>query len=245
MQYWFPNVRPGISHDSYSTLAEGKKAFYLVMRREAEKRGLSVARSFQPLDQQLAGTPARELPARLNRNEPPALCLLGPERYPHQEEWAGILKWVEAGGTLVLAARDDRPNLFLKPLNMAIKPLSELDEDQQGGDESGLVRTTLVEEGNLYWETSGWIDAPKAQPLVQFGGTVQAAVQEHGFGRVVVVATDFPFSNQSLAWEDNSVLAFALILARPNFRMGWCSACWPRSTGASATTRCTPCPATT
>jgi hypothetical protein len=105
--------------------------------------------------------------------------------------------------------------LFLKPLNMAIKPLSELDEDQQGGDESGLVRTTLVEEGNLYWETSGWIDAPKAQPLVQFGGTVQAAVQEHGFGRVVVVATDFPFSNQSLAWEDNSVLAFALILARP------------------------------
>jgi hypothetical protein len=50
---------------------------------------------------------------------------------------------------------------------------------------------------------------------VQFGGTVQAVVQEHGYGRVIVVATDFPFSNQSLAWEDNSVLAFALILARP------------------------------
>jgi hypothetical protein len=89
MQYWFPNVRPGISHDSYSTLAEGKKAFYLVMRREAEKRGLSVARSFQPLDQQLAGTPARELPARLNRNEPPALSCWGQSGIPTRRNGPG------------------------------------------------------------------------------------------------------------------------------------------------------------
>ncbi len=215
MQFWFPNLRPGISHDSYSTEADGKKAFYLMLRHEADKRGLFVARSFRALDQQVAWTPARDVPARLNLQEPPALCLLGPERYPSEAEWAPILKWVEAGGTLVLAARDDHPKLSLKPLNLAIKPLSELDDAFENRDDSGLVRTTLVEEGNLYWETGGFIEAPKAQPLVEFGGTVQAVVQEHGFGRVIAVATDFPFSNQSLAWEDNSVLAFALVLARP------------------------------
>jgi Domain of unknown function (DUF4350) len=216
MQFWFPNVRPGISHDSYSTEADGKKAFYLLMRQEAEKRGIHVARGFQPLDQQVAGSPARNMPSRLNLKEPPALCLLGPERYPRLDEWNAILKWVQAGGSLVVAARDDHPKLTLKPLNIAVKPLSELDEAHEEEDDSGLVRTTLVDEGNLYWETSGWIDAPQAQPLVQFGGTVQAVVQEHGYGRVIVVATDFPFSNQSLAWQDNSVLAFALLLARPS-----------------------------
>ncbi len=219
MQYWFPNIRPGISHDSYSTEADGKKAFYLLLREESEKRGLKVARSFQPLDHQVVGTPARNVPTRLDLKQPPALCLLGPHRYPNNEEWIAILKWVEAGGTLVLAARDDRPKLTLKPLNIAIKPLSELPEDQSTRDDSGLVRTTLVEEGNLYWESSAWIDAPKAQPLVEFGGTVQAAVQEHGFGKVIVIASDFPFSNQSLAFEDNSVLAFALIMARPGNRI--------------------------
>ena len=215
MQYWFPNIRPGIPHDSYSTLAEGKKAFYLLMRQEAEERDLFVARSFQPLDQQVAGTSARDIPTRIDLREPPALCLLGPNRYPTNAEWTAILKWVEAGGTLVFAARDDRPRLTIKPLNIAIKPLRDLEEADRIRDDSGLVRTTLVEEGNLYWETSGWIDAPGAQPLVQFGGTVQAAVQEYGFGRMIVIATDFPFSNQSLDWEDNSVLAFALIQARP------------------------------
>ncbi len=215
MQYWFPNVRPGIPHDSYSTEAEGKKAFYLLLRREAEQRGHYAARSFQALDQSVAGISAREVPTRLDLSEPPALCLLGPHRYPTNEEWIPILEWVKAGGTLVFAARDNRPNLTLKPLNIAIKPLGDLEEADRVPDDSGLVRTTLLEEGNLYWETGGWIDAPNAQPVVQFGGTVQAAVQEYGFGRVIVIATDYPFSNQSLAWEDNSVLAYALIHARP------------------------------
>ncbi len=215
MQYWFPNFRPGISHDSYSTEEDGKKAFYLLLRHEAEERDLHVARSFHPLDHQIAGTSARNVPPRLVRNQPPALCLLGPHRYPTEAEWEPILKWIRAGGTLVLAARDDNPAVMIKPLSIAIRPLSELTDAHRAKDDTGLVRTSLVSKGNLYWESSAWIDAPKAKPLVQFGGTVQAAIQESGAGRVIVIATDFLFSNQSLAWEDNSVLAFALILARP------------------------------
>lgn len=215
MQYWFPNIRPGISHDTYSTQAEGKKAFYLLMRHEAEKRGLSVSRNFHALDQEVAGVSAGRIPARLSLEDPPALCLLGPERYPTPAEWFRILAWVRAGGTLVIAARDDRPRLSIKPLNIAVRPVRELDESRIDWDDSDLVRTSLIEEGNLYWESGGWIDAPKAQPLVQYAGTVQAAVQEHGFGKVIVIATDFLFSNQSLAYDDNSVLAYALVMARP------------------------------
>ena len=215
MQYWFPNLRPGISHDSYSTEADGKKAFYLLMRHEAEERGLHMSRSFHPLEQQVAGVSAGRIPTRLNLEEPPALCLLGPERYPSAIEWSAILAWVRAGGTLVVAARDDRPRLSIKPLGIRVKPIRELDEDRIDWDDSGLVRTSLVAEGNLYWESSGWIDAPRAEPLIQYAGTVQAAIQEHGFGKVIVIATDFLFSNQSLAFDDNSVLAYALIMARP------------------------------
>lgn len=215
MQYWFPNVRPGIPHDTYSTEAEGKKAFYLLMRQEAEKRNLDVARSFAPLEQEVVGTSSRRIPDRLRLDEPPALLLLGPHRYPNATEWTAILEWVQAGGTLVIAARDDRPHLKIPLIDITVRPLSELEDENRKIDDSGLVRTTLVTEGNLYWESGAWIEAPKAQPLVEFGGTVQAVLQEFGYGKVVVIATDFVFSNQSLAWEDNSVLAFALITARP------------------------------
>lgn len=215
MQYWFPNVRPGISHDTYSTEGDGKKAFYLVMRQEAERRNLHVARSFHSLEQEIVGTSSRQIPNQLKLKEPPALCLLGPHRYPNATEWTAILKWVQAGGTLVIAARDDRPQLKIPLVDITVKPLSELEDGDQSVDDSGLVRTSLVAEGNLYWESGGWIDAPRAQPLVQFGGTVQAVLQEFGYGKVIVVATDFVFSNQSLAWDDNSVLAYALVMARP------------------------------
>ncbi len=214
MYFWFPNFRPGISHDTYSTEADGKKAFYLLLRHEADQRRLHVARSFHPLDRQVVGTSARNVPSHLR--ESAALCLLGPERYPTAAEWAAILKWVQAGGTLIFAARDDRPTVSIPLLDIAVKPVSELDKADREPDDSGLVRTTLVREGNLYWESSGWIEAPQAQPLVQYAGTVQAVLQEYGYGKVIVVATDFLFSNQSIAWEDNSVLAFALVMARPD-----------------------------
>ncbi|MCA9072078.1 MAG: DUF4350 domain-containing protein, partial [Planctomycetaceae bacterium] len=178
MQYWFPNVRPGVSHDSYSTEADGKKAFYLLLRQESEKRKLHVARSFYPLDQEVVGTSSRKIPDRLKLDNPPALCLLGPHRYPNAEEWTAILEWIQAGGTLVIAARDDHPHLKIPLVDITVRPLSELGEGDQVVDDSGLVRTTLVTEGNLYWESGAWIDAPKAQPLVQFGGTVQAVIQE-------------------------------------------------------------------
>lgn len=215
MHFWFPNLRPGLNHDSYDVSEEGKKAFYLTMRLEGQKddRRIHVQRTFRPLADIVAG----ERASVQNRNlaAPTVLCLLGPERDPSSTEWDSMLNWVHRGGALVVAARHTRPELSVPGLNIEVLPVGDAGDADRYSDESGKIRTKLITHGDLYWSSRGFVKADRADRLIEFDGLLQAVVQQHGRGRVVVIASDFIFSNQSIAWEDNPELAFALLNALP------------------------------
>ena len=203
--FWFPFRTRGPSHDTYGTSIDGKKAFYLLVERLDEERGIAVERSDQPLSRVVGGTPVWRLGDSLGTVRP-VLCLLGPERYPTSAEWDALLHWVSAGGTLVIAARDDDPEFEIPELNLRVQPVSD------AGYGSGQLQTWLP-EGRFYWESFGEIVDPSTETLISYGGSPQAAVRPHGRGRVVAIASDFIFSNPSLAWDDNARLAYALLHA--------------------------------
>lgn len=202
MHFWFPNFSPGSDYDSYSTKAEGKLAFYRLLREEGEKLDWQVKRTFSTLTRHANST---------DNARGSLLALVGPGRVPSTEEWDALLSWIRDGGTLLVAARDDSPELSIPTLDMHVKPLEEATAADRYEDATGVVHTSLLEFGDLYWESSAFIDAPHSQALVEYGGYKQAVVQEVGRGQVILVATDFLFWNQSLAWVDNPVLAFAVL----------------------------------
>ena len=85
LHFWFPNLRTGPAHDTFSTAAEGKKAFYLLVRKQAASRGITVRRNLNPLLRWGLELGADELGT-------PVLCLLGPQRYPTSAEWKKLLE---------------------------------------------------------------------------------------------------------------------------------------------------------
>ncbi|WP_166821436.1 DUF4350 domain-containing protein [Thalassoroseus pseudoceratinae] len=202
MHFWFPNFSPGSDYDSYSTKAEGKLAFYRLLREEGEKLGWKVKRSFSSLTK-------REQSTGFARGS--LLALLGPGRELTADEWDALLTWIRQGGTLLVAARDDSPGLSIPGLDMHVRPLEDATAADRYEDTTGVVHTSLIEFGDLYWESSAFVDAPNSQALIEYSGYKQAVVQEVGRGQVILVATDFLFWNQSLAWDDNPILAFAVL----------------------------------
>jgi hypothetical protein len=196
LHFRFPDLGGGLLHDSYSVSAEGKKAFFLLAD---EQFGLAV-RDTDPLTE-------------INTYYWPdsTLCLLGPARYPSAAEWREVLEWVGNGGSLVIAARDRDVAFTIPDLDIEVQPAEGGTIRAETSDTKSEIDTSLVGDLALLWESRGMIVAPGAQTLVECEGTVQAALKHHGTGRIVVVASDFVFSNQSLAWNDNSVLALRLI----------------------------------
>ena len=202
LHFWFPNLRTGPAHDTFSTTAEGKKAFYLLVRQQGASRGITVQRNLNPLLRWNFESEAGELGTSV-------LCLLGPQRYPTSVEWEKLLEWVSSGGILVLAARYNQPELKIEELELEVKPLKrKIDAGPQD------IQTDLVTKGNVFWKSKGRVvAATNATRLVNADGRLQAVSSSYGSGRIVVVASDFIFSNQSLAWDDNSngELAYRLL----------------------------------
>lgn len=192
LHFWSPPLGRGVSHDSYSISAQGKKAFYYLAREHSWR---TVARNTESLAQLVSSL------------EPPeTLCILGPARPPTSGEWRLILDWVAEGGQLVYAARPaGEAARTIEPLDIEFAPLDTEDED------SAIVATDLLAGGDLLWQTDQEIVDPEGDVLVTYDGTVQAVARDYGEGRVVIVATDFIFSNLSLAHGDNGVLAFRLL----------------------------------
>ncbi|MGH9175531.1 MAG: DUF4350 domain-containing protein, partial [Vicinamibacterales bacterium] len=204
---WDPKIGPGAPHSSYSTAAAGKKAFYL----------LTAERLFDP---RRSNRPLRLLTERLRSEyRRTAILILGPVRYPSEAQWKDLLDYVSAGGVLVFAVRDDEFDsddapLKIPGLDAEVTPIWDdvpYPEADLGDTRGGYVATSLLRDPNLYWQSRGQLVAPKAETLVAFDGTVQAARMEYGSGQVVLLASDFVFSNQSIDYGDNSVLAVRLL----------------------------------
>lgn len=205
LHFWFPSWDRKPLHDTYSTERPGKKAFYLLSGR----RFSQVKRN--------NSSPVGVI-ENLERND--IFCLLGPSRYPDKREWKVLLDWVRGGGSLIIAPRHDQPMLAIEELDLRVETrydfeldLHELLEEvkKQEEAEKAQVETILFGGGELKWKSSGKIVGENAEVLVKHGDEPQAVVKKHGAGRVLLVASDFIFSNESLAWKDNGILALRLL----------------------------------
>lgn len=202
LHFWFPNLRTGPTHDTYSSSADGKKAFYLLVRQQSLEYGLTVSRrlsSLSRLDSEFG----------FNGLGTPVLCVLGPQRNPTAEEWEGLLEWVSYGGKLVYAARFNREKFESDAVGFKIESLDER-MDVNADD----IDTDLLSSNDVMWISNSELAiSSEATELVTVGENVQAALFDYGDGQIVVVASDYIFSNQALAWEDNSngELAYRLL----------------------------------
>jgi hypothetical protein len=205
LHFWFPRINSGGGRDTYGIGGEGKKAFYQLI----DGNYWLVWRNSEPIG---------SLVDSLDRSA--ALCILGPARYPTHAEWQQISAWVQRGGSLLFAARYRDPAVEIDTLKIKIEE-AKSEAEKEEVDDDGLAQmldaidSTLSGTKGSGWLTHGKIDSSGGTVLVSSGGTPQAVVQQHGAGKIVILASDFVFSNQSLAWNDfrNSVLAVRLFEA--------------------------------
>jgi hypothetical protein len=78
---------------------------------------------------------------------------------------------------------------------------------------SGPVWSSLLPDANFAWKTFGTIEAPGAEVLVKTGESPQAVRLNYGAGTIVLLASDFIFSNAALYERDksNGILAVRLL----------------------------------
>ncbi|HLJ12280.1 MAG TPA: DUF4350 domain-containing protein [Planctomycetaceae bacterium] len=234
LQVWFPRIDVEVN-DTYNVDIGGRNAFY----QFAERRAADARRNHEPLVNLLEQLAADK-----------TLCLLGPARYPSPREWSALLAWVAKGGSLVLAARLNEPELDIPGLAARVKSTSpkprlalfgaESDDDSvhsRNNDEkaeksqpaddgpgepvdskepaASSNRTTLIAGTDFTWKCEGTVVAPSAAVLVETRRGRQAVQIRHGNGTIVLMASDFIFSNAALfdRQRENCFLAVKLLEA--------------------------------
>ncbi len=209
LHFWFPRIGSGPPTDTFGTGARGKKAFYRLIKQRLPE----VDRNFEPLPQFLANLPDPF-------DTPCVLCLLGPARSPSEREWEAILDWVNAGGSLVIAAREDDKEFSIDPLEIKVTSFHAIaDADADDADAHAdkepeavhSIQTDWEHDLEVHWHPSNSLVAPESHVMVQSSGGVLAVSRSYGSGKFVVVASDDLFSNKSLTRGDNSVVGFRLI----------------------------------
>lgn len=223
--FWFPDLGDDTSQGTESTSAPGKKALFLAL----ERADIDVERSQLKLEdvKNQIGTQA-------------TFCLLGSARYPTEEEWNSLLSWVSQGGTIVIAASPNNTDSLEIPQlsTRLVKVNDDLSDDELSNqlnrktnipdnedkkeDKAAPIKTTLISKGDVYWrETDLTIKAKaNAKTLITQKGADQATAIRFGSGEVVVVASDFVFTNEGLLWSGNQQLAYKLVTTSGNAG-GW------------------------
>ncbi len=235
LHFWFPRVGSGPIDDTYSTTAMGEKAFYLLVEEEY----VFVGRNTDPLIRSLpyfstASTVCLLGPAR---NPTPAEweTILewvqngGGLLYALDHDKPAVTL-AEIGLEVKQTKKSVRDLFGADPSKSEKSPADKSTSEDASNDASAAsaaagthgfsadvtleaVQTSLTDVKDAGWLSNGEIVAPEWDTLVEAAGTVQAARRDYGDGRIVVVASDFIFSNQSLAWNDhaNAVLAARLL----------------------------------
>lgn len=150
------------------------------------------------------------------------LCILGPSRAPSEPEWKAILDWVRAGGNLLYAAPFQAEKFEITQLGIKAIPIAGEEEAQyqnppspnfQLGDLSGTISG---DDEDFLWDSNLEISGTAAVPILLYEDTIQAARQQWGRGAVTVVASDAIFTNRSLVYGDNAILAWRLLESAKN-----------------------------
>ena len=212
LQFWFPPMK-GPASDTYNAGSRGKKAFYLLSdamsRRDAQRSTVPVRQWCQQSSNST------------NEQFNTTLLILGPSRYPSESEWKALLTWVDQGGRLVFAARDtqsfdpesaDDITIEGERIRVRVGPWNDA---PRGG--SSEIRTSGISAGfgdatqRWAWKSESQVEIGPGQVIVSDSGIPQVCEYRYGQGRLVVVASDWVFTNQSIAYEDNSVLASRIV----------------------------------
>ncbi len=195
-----PGVRP--PDDSFSEESAGKKAFYWV----TEELLTEVSRSADSL-----------IPDDDNAD---TLVMLGPARYPDRAQWQTLHDWVSQGRALVFAARREDPAVDLGPFEIEVVPHNgdpapvtptEETDDDASNDPASVVTELL--DGSFEWRSQGQVrtSAQDATVELTMDGTAQVVWRPIGDGAIVVVASDYIFTNRSLTSDPHGLLAFRIL----------------------------------
>lgn len=217
LHVWFPRIDPGAVNDTYNVDVGGRNAFF----QFAQRRTPYATRNHESLANAVAWL-----------DEDTTVCLLGPARYPSQNEWSALLGWVQRGGKLLFAARWDDAALAIPGIdarvtskekksifeelqtrqsrdskNAPVGGRKKAEADKSADDEestpSGPLWTSLTPDANFTWKTEGAIDAPGAEVLVKTGESPQVVRIHYGGGTIILAASDYIFSNTALFDHDH------------------------------------------
>ncbi|MBM83206.1 MAG: hypothetical protein CMJ78_21810 [Planctomycetaceae bacterium] len=202
LHLWFPPVGTGPNSNSYSATDAGKRVFYELLRERMQHQKITRNRGSLP-----------SLVNELGAND--ALCLLGPIRYPTVREMEEIMLWVSIGGRLIIAGGvDDHRELEIPEVAIELIPnRTEHRMWREFNPRIVSIQSPIMESSDINWSTNYTINAASAQNLVMQDGKSQAVSTNYGRGKIVVVASDYIFSNRAMLHGDNSVLAFRLLEA--------------------------------
>ena len=107
------------------------------------------------------------------------------------------------------------------PATKTEKDAGQIAADESKADSStpaspaGLVWSSLLADANFTWKTDGLIEAPGAEVLVKSGESPQAVRLHYGTGTIMLLASDYIFSNAALNERErhNGLLAVKLLEA--------------------------------
>ncbi|HSF18474.1 MAG TPA: DUF4350 domain-containing protein [Vicinamibacteria bacterium] len=141
------------------------------------------------------------------------LVLLGPARYPDRAQWQSLHDWVASGKALVFAARWQDPSVRLEPFGIEVSPLVGQSGEAESSGVEAVVETEIVQADELEWRSLGQVRTSSESASVDllYGGATQILRQPVGDGVIVVLASDFVFSNRSLTLGNNGLLAFRVL----------------------------------
>ncbi len=206
-QFWFPDSGAGLTTDTWSNTARGKRAFYLLAAQQSK----NIRRNYDSFESFVGNL---EWDYDWGVAEP-VLCILGPTRIPSDQEWSQLLDWVSYGGRLVYATAADSDPLVIPQLAIS----TEAEGSEGTSSESPVfempdVVTELASSKEEYaWREEWEIIGEEIEPLLSYSGSVQVARRHWGEGTVVVISGDSIFTNQYLAFGQNSLLAWRIIEA--------------------------------
>lgn len=154
-----------------------------------------------------------------------ALVILNPSVAFNRTQAAEVLRWVEAGGTLIMA--DDSPQLFggsaalLNELDIEIQTYSGESESVLGPalERAGVLQPVLAQPPvqSVLVRTNRVLAFSRNDivPLVGVDDQVVLAGLKYGQGYIYLSSASYPFTNAGLADEQNAALVLNLLRRVP------------------------------
>jgi hypothetical protein len=241
LHVWFPRVGPGPLNDTYNVDVGGRKAFYRLAERRLDivdrnQRSLEAALPNLPTDATLCFLgPARypqprEWQALLNwvshggsllfaaRWDEPELSIEGVTLKVERTTTGSVLERMRASRGKKQRKKIEKDQPKESPGDGDPDKSSKSDAEADEHKPSKSIETTLATSSAVTWKSKGKVvvtGTASVDVLLSDENGPQVVRTAYGTGKIVLLASDYVFSNESLAAREkqNGVLAFRLLEA--------------------------------